>query len=561
MWASGENSGAFRRYMDEVVAMPKPSAEGAMELAWALVRARDDLWRAILEDPALVLAAWPMIACPPAANARRARITAELARMEVLEPLYRRALRSVHHPTARSAGAYRRRAELVLEAFAWTDADGLLSDAIAAELELARRGIRPAELQEPVRWPRLELAATLVQQKCAALRAAKNRATKASLRLVVAVASRMSRVGGMRLEDMVSEGNIGLMKAVCRFDPRKGVRFSTYAVWWIRHSVRRAICDQGRLVRLPVHVSERLYKVFATQAALATKLGRPPENDEVAKACGMEVDRVAALLRASFWPLSLDAPYVCEEDGEERPIGNLIADRTETAEAQLETRRREDLARSLVRDLDPRRAAILRARFGMGSPEMTLQEIGRELDVSRERVRRDRDARAHRAAAASSPASCLTGALAAWCGGTCGGSTGRPAWAPGAREWRPCGGGRARARPRPPRTPRSSPRSRGGPGAAAKGALRRATQSPRSRQGALEQRPGHGARAARLRDQRPRNDEVVDRPLAERDLEPGAPGVHGSQPSSLTNTCQVQSFLPVPGHTSDGDTVPSARMS
>jgi RNA polymerase primary sigma factor len=394
LWSEQDGTASFRRYMNEIMATPRTTPEQAMTLAWQVANARAEQWRAILAEPGLLVAALPILRDKD--DPTRARAVGLLAELDVLPSLERRARRAYIAGTPRARDTYARKVELVLELIAWTDPDGVLGDAIAKDLGRIARGEPPLELVPQAAARRVyaggrslgELAAD-VARKTAALRAAKNRATKANLRLVIAVAARMSRIG-MALEDLVAEGNIGLMKAVNRFDPRKGVRFSTYAVWWIRHTIRRAICDQGRLVRLPVHVVEKLYQVFVTQGVLANRLGRHPDAEEVAAACKLPLEKVQWLLRTGFWTYSLDTPYYSEEDGTEdatRTLGCLVPDKGAPIDELIDESERTELARALVADLDRRRGGVVRARFGMGCPEQTLAEIGEDLGVSRERVR------------------------------------------------------------------------------------------------------------------------------------------------------------------------------
>ena len=224
------------------------------------------------------------------------------------------------------------------------------------------------------------------------LRLAKNDFVSANLRLVVAVAARYSREL-LTFEDLVQEGNIGLMKAVDRFDYRKGFRFSTYASWWIRHAIGRALADKARLVRLPVHVLDAQQKVEKTRRALTAQLGRKPTPAEIAKETGLdqeEVERINALPSSS--PLSLDEPFSDEDDDRSRM--DTLADPEPGPEpvdrlAQTET---EKAMISLMAQLKPVEVDILRKRFGLhDGRERTLQEIGDEHRLSRERIRQVQD--------------------------------------------------------------------------------------------------------------------------------------------------------------------------
>jgi RNA polymerase primary sigma factor len=190
---------------------------------------------------------------------------------------------------------------------------------------------------------------------------------------------------GLSLLDLIQEGNIGLMKAVDRFQYRRGFKFSTYATWWIRQSVSRAVADYGRTIRLPVHGMESLNKLSRARTEL-TKLGREPRPEELAARMGVPVGKVELLLDAAKYPASLEAPIGA---GEEIPLGHLVRD--VTGRSPEEDAIRGELAEEVERAMDPlneREREVLRLRYGLGlDRELTLEEIGRRLSVTRERVR------------------------------------------------------------------------------------------------------------------------------------------------------------------------------
>jgi RNA polymerase primary sigma factor len=226
-----------------------------------------------------------------------------------------------------------------------------------------------------------------VRQKAHRLKAAKNEFVKANLRLVVSIARRFNH-GRLPLADLIQEGNIGLMKAVERYDYRRGFRFSTYASWWIRHAISRALADKGRAVRLPVHMIDAYHRIAKSQRELQSKLERPPSTQEIAAATGIEAEKLEKMKTfLSETPVSLDRP-ISDDDG--RRLIDVLVDPNEgpgVPDQMVSTETQSEMLR-LLGGLKPIEADILRKRFGLlNDRERTLKEIGDEYSLSRERVR------------------------------------------------------------------------------------------------------------------------------------------------------------------------------
>ena len=214
---------------------------------------------------------------------------------------------------------------------------------------------------------------------------AREQMIKANLRLVVKIARDYDGIG-LPLLDLISEGNIGLMKAVERFDPKKGGKLSTYGSWWIKQSIKRALANQSKTIRLPVHLVDKISKMRRIAMKLQEELGREPTDEELAEELGMTATRVRQMRMASIRPASLDAPI---GDDDSNNFSDLVEDENAITPYQdLEDKTVTGMLQDMVKHLDEREATILRYRFGLdGGSERTLEEVGEKFGVTRERVR------------------------------------------------------------------------------------------------------------------------------------------------------------------------------
>ena len=214
---------------------------------------------------------------------------------------------------------------------------------------------------------------------------AREQMIKANLRLVVKIAHDFGSYG-LPLLDLISEGNIGLMKAVERFDPKKGGKLSTYASWWIKQSIKRALANQSKTIRLPVHLVDKIGKIRRVAAQMTEELGREPTNEELAEELGLPVSKVSHLKTVAIRPASLDAKINADDD---TAFGDLVSDdRAEDPFAALRDKDLRDEVGDLLDALDARERKIIAYRFGLGGGrERTLEEVGRKFGVTRERIR------------------------------------------------------------------------------------------------------------------------------------------------------------------------------
>jgi RNA polymerase primary sigma factor len=338
-----------------------------------------DLWRTILAfAPG---ADWIMnrveaVLEKPLVEVKSYRVAAEGARKKASIPARGRFDKAAHRLAARLR---------VL------DIDRIYLEAALVEIQRVGRATRGLPFEGTVPFSTSTKAfaeyVRVVGQKAFRLKLAKNEFVKANLRLVVSIARRFNH-GRLPLADLIQEGNIGLMKAVERYDYRRGFRFSTYASWWIRHAISRALADKGRAVRLPVHMIDAYHRIAKSTRELQSKLERPPTTAEISAATGIEAEKLEKMKTfLAESPVSLDRP-ISDEDG--RKLIDVLVDPNEgpAVPEQMELTETQDEMMKLLAGLKPIEADILRKRFGLTSDrERTLKEIGDEYRLSRERVR------------------------------------------------------------------------------------------------------------------------------------------------------------------------------
>ncbi len=259
------------------------------------------------------------------------------------------------------------------------------AEKLAAKIRQARRGLREVEKEVGMSMDDLMYYIRMVQKSEARAQRGKKALIEANLRLVVSIAKRYTN-RGLGFLDLIQEGNIGLMRAVDKFEYQRGYKFSTYATWWIRQSVSRAIADQARTIRIPVHMIETINKVLRTSRYLVQQLGREPSPDEIAEQMEMPADKIRKVLKIVKEPVSLETPI---GDDEESSLGDFVEDRQSVSPSDaVVALGLEEQTRKVLATLTPREEQILRMRFGIGEKtDYTLEEVGQKFAVTRERIR------------------------------------------------------------------------------------------------------------------------------------------------------------------------------
>ena len=375
---SGATSSQYFRELADVNVMSK---DEELVAGQRLIDLRKAMWAAVLNYPPFIAAICELIG---------ERLSAEAVPAEILASCERTARILRDRVLKAHEEAFTAARTALIEKLVFGDVDGAVADAILADLS-GLEGNRGAATNMKVKPPYRD-STPFFRYVAAARRAhnavmlAKNEFVRSNLRLVVAIARRYGR-SQIPMQDLIQEGNIGLMKAVDRFDPARGCRFATYAAWWIRYAISRAIVDTDRSVRLPLHMIDACNKVNRARREYEVMYGRAPTDEELSSATGISLDRIKRMAWSLIdAPLSLSLP--ASRDGESSLADTLVDVSQESASDLLDSELLQAQLAEVFEKLSPMEADILRKRVGLdGERELTLKEIGANYSLSRERIR------------------------------------------------------------------------------------------------------------------------------------------------------------------------------